>query len=103
MKNLLLLLLLANILYYMWETFTVKPQQPGVAVIAESDFGPRLAVAATPSDAVLAVWSDSRDDVNDVYGQRIASDGALGADSVPGNVTGLRIAKSIVPGVLSLS
>ena len=44
MKNLLLLLVLANVLYFMWSTFTTEDPQPGVAVVDESDLGPPLQV-----------------------------------------------------------
>lgn len=44
MKNLLLLLILANILYLMWGLFTTEDPQPGVAVVEESDLGPPLNV-----------------------------------------------------------
>ncbi|MFQ5547983.1 MAG: hypothetical protein ACE5FV_06825 [Woeseia sp.] len=60
MKNLLLLLLLANILYFIWGLFTEKPVETGVAVVNESDLGPpleisktRIAEAATSVGAVL--------------------------------------------------
>ena len=42
MKNLLLLLILANILYFVWGAFTTKDPQPGVAFFDES--GRRAAV-----------------------------------------------------------
>ena len=45
MKNLLLLLILANVLYFMWSAFTTEDAQPGVAVVDESDLGPPLQVA----------------------------------------------------------
>ena len=63
MKNLLLLLLLANILYLMWGMFTEEPPGPGVAIIDETDLGPPLdvtagrdsgAVAGTGAGAVLS-------------------------------------------------
>jgi hypothetical protein len=60
MRNLLLLLLLANILYYMWGRFVVDPHQLGVVVVSESQLGPPLNVssmvvaeAATSVGAVL--------------------------------------------------
>ena len=60
MRNLLLLLLLANILYYMWGRFTDDPDQLGVVVVSESELGPPLNVssmvvaeAATSVGAVL--------------------------------------------------
>lgn len=44
MKNLLLLLLLANILYFLWGLFAPETPQPGVAIIEEADLGPPLDV-----------------------------------------------------------
>lgn len=46
MKNLLLLLILANILYLLWGMFAAEDPQPGVAVVREGDLGPALEVAA---------------------------------------------------------
>lgn len=46
MKNLLLLLILANILYFMWGMFAAEDSQRGVAVVSESDLGPALEVSA---------------------------------------------------------
>lgn len=53
MKNLLLLLLLANILYLMWGMFTEKPLGPGVAVVDETDLGPPLEVTAGRDSAAV--------------------------------------------------
>jgi hypothetical protein len=60
MRNLLLLLLLANILYYMWGRFVDDPDQLGVVIVSESELGPPLNVssmvvaeAATSVGAVL--------------------------------------------------
>jgi hypothetical protein len=47
MKNLLLLLLLANILYFLWDRFVVEPSENGAAVLNESDFGPPLEISTT--------------------------------------------------------
>jgi len=56
MKNLLLLLLLANILYFMWGLFTEKPEEPGTAIVRESELGPPLEVTTDrDSDAVASV------------------------------------------------
>ena len=56
MKNLLLILLLANILYFVWGMFEEETSQPGIAVVEESDLGPPLAViAARDSDTVASV------------------------------------------------
>jgi hypothetical protein len=60
MKNLLLLLLLANILYFIWGLFVDEPPEVGVAISNESDLGPpleisrtKIAEAATSVGAVL--------------------------------------------------
>lgn len=60
MRNLLLLLALANILYYMWGRFVDSPDETGVVVVSESELGPPLDVssmvvaeAATSVGAVL--------------------------------------------------
>lgn len=54
MKNLLLLLILANILYFMWGMFAAEDPQPGVAVVEETDLGPPLDANAGPAgDAVV--------------------------------------------------
>ncbi len=47
MKNLLLLLLLANILYFLWGLYYQDEPQPGVAIIREADLGPPMEVTAT--------------------------------------------------------
>jgi hypothetical protein len=47
MKNLLLLLLLANILYLVWGMATEKPPEAGVAIVDESDLGPPLELLQT--------------------------------------------------------
>jgi hypothetical protein len=46
MKNLLLVLLLANILYFMWGFFADSGSEPGIAIVDESDLGPPLAATA---------------------------------------------------------
>jgi len=56
MKNILLILLLANILYFMWGIFTDEESQPGVAVVEETDLGPPLDVTTSQdSDTVASV------------------------------------------------
>ena len=40
MKNLLLLLLLANILYFVWGLFVDRPVETGVSIVNESEMGP---------------------------------------------------------------
>ena len=46
MRNLLLLLLLANILYFVWGMLSDGGSEPGVAIVDESALGPRLAATA---------------------------------------------------------
>jgi len=53
MRNLLLLLLLANILYFVWGTFVSNNEEAGVAVVSEAELGPPLAVS-TGHDANMA-------------------------------------------------
>jgi len=55
MKNLVLILLLANILYFVWGMFADDSPQPGIAIVNEAELGPPLEVstnrnaqAATP-------------------------------------------------------
>ena len=55
MRNLLLLLVLANILYFLWGMFSTAPPQTGVVVVSESELGPPLEV----SDTVIANASTS--------------------------------------------
>jgi len=56
MKNLLLLLILANILYLMWGMFTSEDSNPGIAIVEESDLGPPLDVTTgQDSDAIASV------------------------------------------------
>jgi len=54
MKNLLLLLILANVLYLLWGWFIEEPLQPGVAIVDESELGPALAVTADRSAEAIA-------------------------------------------------
>ncbi len=66
MRNLLLLLLLANILYLIWGLFVDEPSEIGVSIVNESDMGPpldisktRIAEAATSVGAVLGAGQPS--------------------------------------------
>ncbi len=45
MKNLLLLLLLVNILYFVWGMIAEDSSEPGIAVVNESELGPPLDVS----------------------------------------------------------
>lgn len=53
MKNILLLLLLANILYFVWGWFADEQAEPGIAIVSESELGPPLDVS-TNRDAEAA-------------------------------------------------
>ena len=53
MKNILLILLLANILYFVWGMFSGENNESGVEVIDESELGPPLSVAQTPKADVI--------------------------------------------------
>ncbi len=53
MKNILLALLLANILYFIWGMFSEGSDVPGVVVIEESELGPPLSVAQQPRPEVV--------------------------------------------------
>ncbi len=53
-KNLILVLLLANILYFMWGMFAEEARQPGVVILDESELGPAMSVSPKPVGAVLA-------------------------------------------------
>ena len=54
MKNLLLLLVLANVLYFMWTMLTTEDSQPGVAVVDESDLGPPFQVSKGRGNDTIA-------------------------------------------------
>ena len=47
MKNLLLLLLLANILYFLWGLYHQDEPQAGVEIIREAELGPPMDVTAS--------------------------------------------------------
>ncbi len=56
MRNLLLLLILANVLYFLWDLFAPTPPDAGIAVVDESELGPPLAVSDTAvAEAALSV------------------------------------------------
>lgn len=54
MKNLLLILLLANILYFVWGMFADDSPQPGVEIVDEAQLGPPLEVTTNTSADVAA-------------------------------------------------
>ncbi|TFG38771.1 MAG: SPOR domain-containing protein [Chromatiales bacterium] len=56
MKNILLILLLANILYFIWGLSVEEESHPGVAIVSESDLGPPLDVTVgRDGDSVASV------------------------------------------------
>jgi hypothetical protein len=74
MRNLLLALVLANILYFLWNMFVQKPPETGVAIIDEKEMGPPLSVSnakiAEASNSVGAVLgSGSSSDLSAVVGR----------------------------------
>ncbi len=87
MRNLLLLLLLANILYFLWGNFARDESEPGVAVIEESDLGPPLVVVEPPEEeetpvAVAAVLMDeSESELSAVVGRTCVTIGPFRAMS----------------------
>lgn len=54
MRNLLLLLLLTNILYFVWGMFADDPVEPGIAIVSESELGPPLAVSTNRGSEAAA-------------------------------------------------
>ena len=86
MRNLLLLLLLANILYFLWGYFSGNDTQPGVAIIQESDLGPPLVVVEPAAEetvvAVGAVLEDEAvNELSAVVGQTCVTIGPFKATS----------------------
>lgn len=55
MKNLLLLLLLANILYFLWGMFGPDSQQSGIVIVDEAKLGPPLTVSRQAGEAIASV------------------------------------------------
>ncbi len=49
MRNILLALLLANILYFMYDRYVEAPPELGIAVVDESSLGPELKLSEAPS------------------------------------------------------
>jgi hypothetical protein len=54
MRNLLLILLLANILYFLWGMFSGNETEPGVAIVGESELGPPMEVIVNSDEGVTA-------------------------------------------------
>lgn len=82
MKNLLLLLILANILYFMWGMFTPEDAETGVAVVEEADLGPALQVTAGQDTESIAsvgavLGSGESTDLEAVVGRSCVTIGPL--------------------------
>ena len=104
MRNILMLLVLANVLYFLWDRFVEIPDESGVVVVDESQLGPPLAVskttvaeAATSVGAVLGSGKPS--DLAAVVGRSCVSiffktngeaDGAIAAYESEGMRASLR-------------
>jgi len=54
MKNLLLILVLANVLYFLWGMYQEEPPMPGSAIVEDTDFGSPIEVAAAPDAETVA-------------------------------------------------
>ncbi len=104
MRNLIFLLILANVLYFLWDRFVSDPEETGVATVDESELGPPLAIAknqiaeaATSVGAVLGSGQPS--DLAAVVGRSCVSiffktnseaDSAIAALEREGMLTSLR-------------
>jgi hypothetical protein len=74
MKNLLLLLLLANILYFLWGRFVQEEPETGIAVVDETTLGPPLTIsrpstADTPASIGAMLGSGKSTDLAAVVGR----------------------------------
>ncbi|MBT8079928.1 MAG: hypothetical protein KJO31_15225 [Gammaproteobacteria bacterium] len=86
MRHLLLLLILANVLYFMWGMYAPEDPDVGVAIVKESDLGPPLIIsergvegAATSVGAVLG--SGKPTDLAAVVGQSCVTVGPFKQES----------------------
>ncbi len=86
MRNLLLILLLANILYFLWGMFTKEEAQPGVAIVQETDLGPPLEVRTGDDSDVIAsvgavLGSGDPSDLEAVVGRSCVTIGPFKVDT----------------------
>ncbi len=104
MRNLIFLLILANVLYFLWNRFVAEPEEAGVVIVEESELGPPLAIkkntvaeAATSVGAMLGSGQPS--DLAAVVGRSCVSiffktnseaDNAMAALEREGMLTGIR-------------
>lgn len=83
MKNLLLILLLANILYFLWGMFAPEDPEPGVEVVRESELGPPLSVAQEPTPEMIesvgaVLGSGEAENLSAVVGRSCVTIGPFG-------------------------
>lgn len=104
MRNLIFLLILANVLYFLWDRFVAEPGEVGVAVVDDDELGPPLAIAKnTVAEAAASVGavlgSGQASDLAAVVGRSCVSiffknkaeaDTAIAALQSEGMRTGLR-------------
>ena len=86
MRNLLLILLLANILYFVWGAFVDESDEPGIAVVDEADLGPPLEVSSSQDAEVAAsvgavLGSGEPSDLEAVVGRSCVSIGPFRANT----------------------
>lgn len=110
MRNLIFLLILANVLYFLWDRFVADPGETGVAVVDESELGPPLAIATnTVAEAAASVGavlgSGQTSDLAAVVGRscvtiffktKAEADAAIARFQSQGMRTGLRSAQGQV-------
>ena len=80
MKNLLLIFLLANILYFMWSAYVDEEPQAGIVIVDESDLGPSLDVVSVTESVTgdeVEVGSDEPLHIEAVAGLSCVSLGPL--------------------------
>lgn len=80
MRNLLLLLLLANVLYFLWGKFVTPPEEAGVAVVQEDALGPPLQLADADGQR------EAQADASSAQAEDAASDPDAGSPDNPGSV-----------------
>lgn len=84
MRNLLLILLLANVLYFLWGLSKERGEAPGVAVIDQAALGPPLAVSEAPAADVPvadAAVVDGVDVIDAVIAEETAPDDGTTPDA----------------------
>ena len=75
MRNLLLLLVLANVLYFLWGRFVEEPEKTGVVVVRESQLGPALSLASAGTTDPALLGAGNSSDLAAVVGRSCVSVG----------------------------